>query len=208
MAHYFTTPGDQGIGAKTSSVPLRLPYGPVEEVQLLTAPGVFSASRVDPGTSVLLRALPQPPARGTFLDIGCGYGPLTVAVAGASPESTLWAIDVNDHALELCRRNTERLGMRGVRCARPEHVPDDVRFDFIVSNPAIRIGKPQLHAMLRHWLDRLVPGGKAYLVVQKHLGADSLQRWLSEQGWPTERYASQKGFRILCCTTARDDRPE
>ncbi|MGW2776556.1 methyltransferase [Streptomyces olivaceoviridis] len=101
--------------------------------------------------------------------------------------ATHWAVDVNDHALERCRRSAERLGVRGVRCARPEHVPDDVRFDFLVSNPAIRIGKPQLHAMLRHWLDRLdrlVPGGKADLVVRKHLGADSLQRWrwLGEQG--------------------------
>ncbi|MGW2103231.1 methyltransferase [Streptomyces olivaceoviridis] len=137
-------------------------------------------------------------------------GAATARSRSPSPEphpiATHWAVDVNDHALEHCRRNAERLGVRGVRCARPEHVPDDVRFDFIVSNPAIRIGKPQLHAMLRHWLDRLVPGGKADLVVRKHLGAGSLQRWrwLGEQGWPTERYASQKGFRILCRTTAQD----
>jgi 16S rRNA (guanine1207-N2)-methyltransferase len=202
MAHYFDTPEEPGTDARTKLVPLRLPYGAVAEVQLLTAPGVFSQSRVDPGTTVLLRALPPPPQTGTFLDIGCGYGPITVTLAGAAPAATVWAVDVNDRALDLCRRNAERLGMPRVRCARPEQVPDDVRFDLIVSNPAIRIGKEQLHAMLRQWLSRLGPDGEAYLVVQKHLGADSLQQWLNREGWPTERYASQKGFRILRCTAA------
>jgi 16S rRNA (guanine1207-N2)-methyltransferase len=201
MSHYFDTPGDDGA-VPLSRVPLTLPFGPGGEVELLTAPGVFSASRVDPGTQVLLRSLPEPPAHGTFLDIGCGYGPLTVSLASASPGAAVWGVDVNDRALGLCRANARALGLDGVRCARPEEVPDGVRFDLVVSNPAIRIGKPQLHAMLRQWLGRLAPGGEAFLVVQKHLGSDSLQRWLGEQGWPTRRYASQKGFRILHCTAA------
>ncbi|MDE0776502.1 MAG: MFS transporter, partial [Nocardioides sp.] len=67
----------------------------------------------------------------------------------------------------------------------------------IWSNPPIRIGKPALHALLLRWLPRLAPGGRAVMVVGKNLGADSLQRWLGEQGWPTERVGGAKGFRVL-----------
>jgi 16S rRNA (guanine1207-N2)-methyltransferase len=70
-------------------------------------------------------------------------------------------------------------------------------FDRIVSNPPIRIGKTALHGLLLRWLPRLTPDGTAHLVVQKHLGSDSLARWLTEQGYPTTRLASRAGYRIL-----------
>jgi 16S rRNA G1207 methylase RsmC len=76
-------------------------------------------------------------------------------------------------------------------------VPDDVAFDEIWSNPPIRIGKAALHDLLLRWLPRLAPGGSAYLVVGRNLGADSLQRWLREQGYGCDRLASAKGFRVL-----------
>ena len=76
-------------------------------------------------------------------------------------------------------------------------MPDDATYDEIWSNPPIRIGKPALHALLLSWLPRLVPGGRAMMVVGKNLGADSLHRWLVDQGYPTERVASAKGFRVL-----------
>ena len=76
-------------------------------------------------------------------------------------------------------------------------MPADETYDEIWSNPPIRIGKEALHALLLTWLPRLAPGGRAVLVVGKNLGADSLQRWLGEQGWPTARLASAKGFRVL-----------
>jgi 16S rRNA G1207 methylase RsmC len=76
-------------------------------------------------------------------------------------------------------------------------VPEDVAFDAIWSNPPIRVGKQALHALLVRWLARLADGGRAHLVVGKNLGSDSLQRWLTEQGWPTERMASERGFRVL-----------
>ncbi|NUP73296.1 MAG: methyltransferase, partial [Sinomonas sp.] len=79
----------------------------------------------------------------------------------------------------------------------PDTVPDAVRYDEIWSNPPIRIGKEALHGLLLTWLPRLAPGGRAVMVVGKNLGADSLQRWLGEQGWPTVRLASAKGFRVL-----------
>jgi 16S rRNA G1207 methylase RsmC len=79
----------------------------------------------------------------------------------------------------------------------PDQVPSNATFDEIWSNPPIRIGKEALHELLLTWLPRLVPGGRAVMVVGKNLGGDSLQRWLTEQGYPTERIGSSKGFRIL-----------
>ena len=79
----------------------------------------------------------------------------------------------------------------------PDEVPDHVRFAAIWSNPAIRIGKPALHAMLLRWLGRLADDGTATMVVHKHLGSDSLQQWLVRQGHPTERLSSAKGYRLL-----------
>ncbi len=76
-------------------------------------------------------------------------------------------------------------------------MPAAEEYDEIWSNPPIRIGKEALHELLLTWLPRLAPGGRAVLVVGKNLGADSLQRWLGEQGWPCERLASAKGFRVL-----------
>jgi 16S rRNA (guanine1207-N2)-methyltransferase len=72
-----------------------------------------------------------------------------------------------------------------------------VRFATVWSNPPIRVGKAELHSMLTTWLGRLAVGGTAVLVVQKHLGADSLTRWLNESGWPTRRLQSRASFRLL-----------
>jgi 16S rRNA G1207 methylase RsmC len=82
----------------------------------------------------------------------------------------------------------------------PDAVDPSATYDEIWSNPPIRVGKAALHDLLLAWLPRLAPGGRAVLVVGKNLGADSLQRWLGEQGYPTERLASAKGFRVLQVT--------
>jgi 16S rRNA (guanine1207-N2)-methyltransferase len=197
MAHYFESPA-RGLaaGERAQEVPLRIGG---REVRLATAPGVFSGSRVDPGTAVLLDAVDFSGRHGDLLDIGCGYGPLSLTMASFAPDATVWAVDVNDRALELCRANAQRLGLNNVRVCRPEQVPAEIRFRFVCSNPAIRIGKPKLHAMLSHWLGRLEPDGEAYLVVQRNLGSDSLHRWLVEQGWPTTRVTSVRGYRVLQC---------
>jgi 16S rRNA (guanine1207-N2)-methyltransferase len=158
-----------------------------------TSSGVFSRDGLDKATGVLLRHSPLPTS-GTVLDLGCGWGPIACALAGAG--ATVWAVDTNARALELTGLNAAALGVP-VTAALPDDVPDDLRFDEIWSNPPIRIGKDALHDLLLRWLPRLSPDGVARLVVGKNLGADSLQRWLIEQGWPTERATSEKGFRIL-----------
>ena len=168
------------------------------EVRAHTAPGIFSPGRLDLGTQVLLRSVPAPPSSGDLLDLGCGWGPLALTLALESPDARVWAVDVNRRALDLVGRTAADLGLGGLRAVTPQDVPDDVRFSALWSNPPIRVGKPVLHGLLRTWLARLTPDGEAHLVVQRNLGADSLQRWIVEElGMPTERVASAKGFRVL-----------
>ncbi len=163
---------------------------------LSVAGGVFSSERLDPGTNVFLRKadLPGPETEGVFLDLGCGYGPIAVVLATMAPKAKVWAVDVNSRARELARRNAKELA---ITVAAPEEVPDEVTFTQIWSNPPIHVGKPELHRLLLTWLPRLEPGGVAWLVVAKHLGSDSLQQWLVDQGYPTRRHASAAGFRVL-----------
>jgi 16S rRNA (guanine1207-N2)-methyltransferase len=163
------------------------------DLTFTTSTGVFSRDGLDKATDVLLRHSSAPTA-GTVLDLGCGWGPIACAVAGAG--ATVWAVDPNQRALELTALNAAAQGV-DVRTARPDEVPADLVVDQIWSNPPIRIGKQALHDLLLRWLPHLAPDGSARLVVGKNLGADSLQSWLGERGWPTTRVASEKGFRVL-----------
>jgi 16S rRNA (guanine1207-N2)-methyltransferase len=178
--------------SKPSSVTLAL--GDLT-LALRTDRGVFSASGIDPGTRYLLLEAPAPPPTGDVLDLGCGYGPIACALATRAPVATVWAVDVNERALALCSANAADAGLANVRTGAD--VVEPVRFAAIYSNPPIRIGKPALHALLLAWLPRLADGGHAYLVVQKHLGADSLAAWLGEQGWRVVRLGSRVGYRLL-----------
>ncbi len=172
-------------------------------VDVEVAGGVFSPAGLDKGTAVLLEEAPVPPTSGTFLDLGCGWGPIALTLGLRSPAATVWAVDVNERALDLTRRNAASLDLPGVRAGTADEVPADVRFDLIWSNPPIRVGKTALHDLLRTWLPRLAPAGEAFLVVQKNLGSDSLQRWIeAELAMPCERLTSSKGFRVLRVSAA------
>lgn len=170
---------------------------PDMQLSLTTDRGVFGYDRVDSGTKLLLLQAPSPSAIGNLLDIGCGTGAIALTLARRSPTATVWAVDVNERARSLCGDNAQRNGLGNVRVCAPDDVPADIVFETIWSNPAIRIGKPALHAMLLRWFDRLSPYGSAVLVVHKHLGSDSLQTWLWAQGYPTTRLNSSAGYRIL-----------
>ncbi|GAA2211443.1 methyltransferase [Nonomuraea monospora] len=195
MAHYFSE--RPGTASRPGTVDLVLPD---LHLRLETDSGVFSPERVDVGTRVLLESVPAPPQEGDLLDLGCGYGPIALTMAKRAPGATVWAVDVNRRSLELTERNARSAALDKVRSVHIDEVPDEVKFRAIWSNPAIRIGKQALHDMLTRWLTRLTPDGVAYLVVQKHLGSDSLQRWLGEQGWQASREASRAAYRVLKVT--------
>ncbi|MBV9203978.1 MAG: methyltransferase [Actinobacteria bacterium] len=166
-------------------------------LELATDAGVFSPGRLDPGTRLLLEESPAPPPAGDLLDLGCGYGPIACALAARSPGSSVWAVDVNERALDLCARNASAAGLANVRCVTPGDPLIPARFAGIWSNPPVRIGKDALHLLLAGWLARLAAGGRGYLVASRNLGADSLHRWLAAQGWPVTRLAARSGYRLL-----------
>lgn len=197
------------------------------EYTVATQPGVFAHERVDKGTAVLLDKVPFPEmAPGKLaVDVGCGWGPITIALAAAVRDSLteasgggaanggaadsgaaeVWGVDVNERSLELTENNLRRAGLwEGPGFASAIYSPTEAfaalgerKVSLIWSNPPVRIGKEALHDLLVSWLSVLADDGVAYLVVQRNLGADSLQKWLQGQGFSCEKLASAKGFRVL-----------
>ena len=193
--HYFSSvPGSE---LKYRTIHARL-LG--QDYELVTANGVFSPDRIDTGTQVLLATVPTAPPGGNVLDLGCGWGPVALTLALESPHATVWAVDVNERALDLVRANAKKLSIPNINAVTPENVPADITFTSIWSNPPIRVGKNELHGMLEHWLPRLDVGSDAWLVVQRNLGSDSLHRWMDAtlpDDFAITRAATNKGYRVL-----------
>ena len=193
--HYFSQEPKSNYQAKQIELNVA---GEVFKVS--TASGTFSPLRLDVGTSVLIDQLELAPRDGNILDLGCGWGPIALNLAKHSPKATIWSVDVNNRSLELTTENAKIVGLRNIKAATPESVPEDIKFSGIWSNPPIRIGKKELHELLLAWLPRLEKNASAYLVVQKNLGSDSLQKWLSEtliDGYEVSRLTSVKTYRII-----------
>jgi 16S rRNA (guanine1207-N2)-methyltransferase len=184
---------------------------------LQTDRGTFSPDRIDPGTKLLLLddplaeriaagpladerpdrtgAVPGEPP--TLVDLGCGYGPIALTLALRHPSATVWAVDVNERALELCRSNAEALGLTNVVVGQEDELPPTQGVSAIYSNPPIRVGKEALHELLVRWGGRLATGAPLLLVVRRDLGAESLERWLAGRGWAPSRLAARAGYRVL-----------
>jgi 16S rRNA (guanine1207-N2)-methyltransferase len=203
--HYFEESPDSRSEERTIEVVL-----PDVSFSMRTDHGVFSHGRLDTGTAILLRGAPPPPLVGTFVDLGCGAGPIALTLAMRAPLASVLAVDVNSRARSLCRDNAAHLGLKNVTVAHPDEVPVDLAVDLIWSNPPIRVGKSALHAILGAWLGRLSARGSAVLVVQRNLGADSLERWLASNGHATQRLAARAGYRLFECRPVQpaNDRPD
>ncbi|MCX6496507.1 MAG: methyltransferase [Rhodoluna sp.] len=193
--HYFASSPEGPLVPREITVTLN-----GNKYSVLTAGGVFSPEHIDQGTQVLLAHLEKANPSGNFLDIGCGWGPIALALALHSPKATIYAIDVNERSLELTKLNAERLGLSNIVVCKPEEVPSEIEFDEIWSNPPIRVGKVVLHEILTLWINRLTSGGTARFVVQKNLGSDSLHKWLIQEfddEFESTRIDTSKTFRVL-----------
>lgn len=193
--HYFSREPLSPLKAKSIQIPVA-----GELQQVTTASGTFSPQQLDFGTEVLIDQMAEAPDSGTLLDLGCGWGPIALNLARLRPATSIWAVDVNTRSLELTAKNAKDLGLVNIHTALPEQVPEDIQFSGIWSNPPIRIGKKELHDLLLMWLPRLQKDAEAFLVVQKNLGSDSLQKWLTEElssGYQVSRHTSVKTYRVL-----------
>lgn len=191
-SHYFDAAPSARSDPHTIHVSL-----PDLSFDLQTDAGVFGRRRLDPGTKILLQEAPALPDRGRFLDLGCGAGPIALAMAMRRPDSDVVAVDVNERARLLTVENARALGLPNIVVSSPDGVPDDLRFDVIWSNPPIKVGKEILHSMLLRWISRLESRGSAIVVIHKNLGSDSLATWCRTQGWKVERLLSRQGYRLL-----------
>ena len=192
--HYFSTQPSSPQDAQTHRVKVR-----GTDLQLAGDRGVFNKGDLDWGTRVLIENA-EVPRGGVLLDLGCGSGAIAAALATLRPDATVWAVDVNERAVEVARRTMQLNGLTNVCVALADEVPHDLRFDGIWSNPPIRVGKDELHHLLSTWLARLAAAGTADLVVHKNLGSDSLAKWLVGEGYSVTRAVSKQGYRVLRVT--------
>ncbi|MFY9262473.1 MAG: methyltransferase [Actinomycetaceae bacterium] len=197
--HYFSAQPTTSDKTRTFDITLG-----GEDFTVTTASGVFSSDGLDKGTRVFLHKAPftELPEGALAVDLGCGWGPLSLVLGREYPQAEVIGVDINERALELANQNAQANGLANVSARDSAEVAKKLatsgrKIDLLWSNPPIRIGKKALHELLLTWLNLLADDGNAYLVVQKNLGADSLTKWLNEQGFPTVKIGSSAGFRIL-----------
>ena len=168
------------------------------EFRFTTDAGVFSRDGLDRGTEVLLNALPE--LAGRALDLGCGWGPVGVALGRKYPAAELVLTDVNERAAELARRNLRDNGVKNAQVVCGEGFENvEGSFDLIALNPPIRAGKAVIYELFANSAAHLSAGGALYIVIRKQQGAESAQKYLQTIYGDVERVARDKGYWVLRC---------
>ena len=164
-----------------------------------TDAGVFSKGRLDPGTELLLSALPSD-FDGRALDLGCGWGAIGAFMARMWPRAEIILTDINERATELARANIEKNRLRAdvLRGDGLFHIPG--QFDLIATNPPIRAGKAVMYRLFDEGIEKLRDGGALYVVIRKRQGADSAKRFLADRMAKVETVARGGGFHVLKAT--------
>ena len=165
-----------------------------------TDAGVFSKSGVDFGSRLLIETADIPDGA-RVLDVGCGYGPIGLAIAAALPNASVTMVDINERAVELARANVERNGLRNVTVLASDLL-EAVRgktFDAVLTNPPIRAGKAVVHRIFAEAREALAPGGALWVVIRKQQGAPSAAAKLEELFGAdhVSLEARDKGYHIL-----------
>ena len=160
-----------------------------------TDAGVFSRDGLDVGPRVLLEALPE--MAGRVLDLGCGWGPVGVALLSKYPGLEVQMTDVNSRAVELSRRNLalNRVSAEVVQGDAFENVTG--RFSAVITNPPIRAGKAAIYDMFAVAREYLEPDGALYIVIRKQQGAPSALKYLREIYASAEVIEREAGFWVI-----------
>ena len=181
--------------SESKPVPCAFPYRGWG-LHFMTDAGVFSKGELDPGTRLLLDALPD--LTGDVLDVGCGWGAIGIAIAKAYPDCRVTMVDVNRRALSLCRENAGR-NQVAVTCLESDGLAAVAgqTFDVVVTNPPIRAGKQVIYRMFADAARQLRPGGALYLVIRKQQGAESCVKYLKTIFDTVEKLDKSNGYWVL-----------
>ncbi|MDB6353754.1 class I SAM-dependent methyltransferase [Trichococcus sp. K1Tr] len=194
--HYYTKNPETESKETSWTFPLR-----DREFRFISDSGVFSKKTVDFGSRLLIESFRlNEEVAGDILDVGCGYGPMGLALAHAYPARLVEMVDVNERALSLARRNAEANNIRNVKVYESntyDQVPEGRQFAAIVSNPPIRAGKQVVHRILSEAHTHLLPGGTLTVVIQKKQGAPSAEQKMLDVFGNVEVIARDKGYWII-----------
>ena len=157
--------------------------------------GVFSKGELDFGTNLLIKNVLKMDIKGNILDLGCGYGPIGIILKKLK-DVNVDMIDINKRAVHLTKMNAKKNGVI-VNCFYSdgyEYINDS--YDYIISNPPIRIGKKNLYKLLIDAKKYLKNNGELIIVVRKEQGALSLMKDMSVY-YSVKTIDKDKGFLII-----------
>ncbi|MGM8365553.1 class I SAM-dependent methyltransferase [Virgibacillus sp. W0181] len=192
--HYFSKNPQAGSAPKTWEYKLKGTW-----YTFTSDIGVFSKDDVDFGSQLLIEQFQPPAVAGNVLDIGCGYGPIGIAIADHNRERRIIMADINERALELAKRNAKVNNLVNVSFVNSDGFSDIPSGDFaaIVTNPPIRAGKKVIYKMFEESIDFLRRQGELWIVIQKKQGAPSAKDKLQNVFGNVEVVARDKGYYIL-----------
>lgn len=191
MGHYFT---NENLESNIQEFKFKINNC---DFTFKTDNGVFSKGELDFGTNLLIKNVLERKISGEVLDLGCGYGPIGITLAKIL-KCQMTMIDVNKRAVHLTKMNIKDNGVNNTEVLVSEGYNElkDKKFDYIVSNPPIRVGKQILYDLLIKAKDHLKENGEMYIVVRKEQGANSLIRDMSAY-YQVEVIDKDKGFFII-----------
>lgn len=192
--HYFSEKPQTKSSPKTWKYQLR------NNIYTFTSDtNVFSKSQVDFGSQVLIESFREPVASGDFLDFGCGYGPIGIALAGSFVKREVVMSDVNERATVLASENAERNGLSNIEVVNSDRFSnlEGRKFAAVITNPPIRAGKKMVHGMFEDAKNALVDSGELWVVIQKKQGAPSAEKKMVELFGNVEVVTKKKGYLIL-----------
>ena len=191
MGHYFT---NENLESNIQEFKIKINN---YDFTFKTDNGVFSKGELDFGTNLLIKNVLERKISGEVLDLGCGYGPIGIILAKIlNCQMTL--VDVNKRAVHLTKMNIKDNGVNDTEILVSEGYNElkDRKYDYIVSNPPIRVGKQILYDLLIKAKNHLKENGEMYIVVRKEQGANSLIRDMSVY-YQVEVIDKDKGFFII-----------
>ena len=192
MAHYFENDNHLKSEIKLTKISIRN-----VEYTFYTDHGVFAKKGLDYGTHVLLDTVLQEPLQGDILDLGCGYGPIGISVKKEFPSVHVDMIDVNHRSLKLASMNAKANNVETSIFESNGYQNVTKKYDYIISNPPIRVGKEILYQLLFCAYDALKEHGELWIVIHKDQGAKTTSKKLAEK-YDVEIKKKDKGFFVIC----------